>query len=152
MTIFRDRPFSSLNLSTVGCRPWSGWSRCRLMAKTPLTPLACLRSKVWLKTPLAGSQLWSFTKQARIHPFGKKGDIGAASVFVPTLDGKTLKFSVNDNGEIRDTETQSKWNVLGRAVAGPLEGKQLQSIVNGNHFWFAWAVFKPETRVFGLSE
>lgn len=79
-------------------------------------------------------------------------DIGAAGVFAPTLDGKTLKFKVDDNGTIVDTETRSQWNVLGRAISGPLEGKQLQSIVNGNHFWFAWAVFKPETRVFGLSE
>ena len=25
--------------------------------------------------------------------------------------------------------------------------QQLTPLVSGNHFWFAWAVFKPETRV-----
>ena len=95
--------------------------------------------------------MWSSTNLARSLPFSGT-DIGAAGVFAPILDGKTLKFAVNDSGEIVDTETQSQWNVLGRAIAGPLAGKQLQSIVNGNHFWFAWAVFKPDTRVFGLSK
>ena len=37
--------------------------------------------------------------------------------------------------------------MLGRAVEGPLAGSQLMPLVSGNHFWFAWAVFQPETRV-----
>ena len=37
--------------------------------------------------------------------------------------------------------------MLGRAVGGPLAGAQLTPLVSGNHFWFAWAVFQPETRV-----
>ena len=102
---------------------------------------------------VGGEPIVVFHQPGTISPFARdEEDIGAAGVFAPTLDGKTLKFNVTDDGTIVDTETQSQWNVLGRAVAGPLTGKQLQSIVNGNHFWFAWAVFKPDTRVFGLSE
>ena len=115
-------------------------------------PFSVLTEQSVVEDTVGGQPIVVFHQAGTDSPFWQERDIGAASVFLPTLDGKTLKFSVNDKGEIRDTETQSKWNVLGRAVAGPLEGKQLQSIVNGNHFWFAWAVFKPETRVFGLSE
>jgi hypothetical protein len=37
--------------------------------------------------------------------------------------------------------------VLGRAVDGPLAGTQLEAVVSANHFWFAWSVFEPDTRV-----
>jgi len=31
------------------------------------------------------------------------------------------------------------------ATAGPLAGQRLSPIVHGDHFWFSWAAFKPET-------
>ncbi len=112
-------------------------------------PFSVLAEQKVVADTVGGESIVVFHQPGVDSPFSGT-DIGAAGVFAPTVDGETLKFTVNDKGEIRDTETQSKWNVLGRAVAGPLEGKQLQSIINGNHFWFAWAVFKPETRVFSL--
>ena len=114
-------------------------------------PFSVVAEQKVVEDTVGGEPIVVFHQPGVDSPFSAT-DIGAASVFAPTLDGKTLKFKVDDNGAIVDTETESQWNVLGRAIAGPLEGKQLQSIVNGNHFWFAWAVFKPETRVFGLSE
>lgn len=112
-------------------------------------PFNLLAEQKVVEDTVGGEPIVVFHQPGVASPFSSS-DIGAAGAFAPTLDGKTLKFEVNDKGEIVDTETQSQWNVLGRAIAGPLEGKQLQSIVNGNHFWFAWAVFKPDTRVFGL--
>ena len=35
--------------------------------------------------------------------------------------------------------------IFGNAIDGPLAGKNLAPVVHGNHFWFAWAVFKPDT-------
>ena len=116
-------------------------------------PFNVLAAQKVVEDTVGGEPIVVFHQPGTISPFARsEEDIGAAGVFAPTLDGKTLKFNVTDDGTIVDTETQSQWNVLGRAIAGPLTGKQLQSIVNGNHFWFAWAVFKPDTRVFGLSE
>jgi hypothetical protein len=40
--------------------------------------------------------------------------------------------------------------VLGQAVAGPLAGTQLTPIVHGDHFWFSWAAFKPDTIIYAL--
>jgi hypothetical protein len=50
---------------------------------------------------------------------------------------------------IRDDQTGSAWNLFGQATAGELQGRQLQPLLAGTHFWFAWAAFKPETRVYG---
>jgi hypothetical protein len=74
-------------------------------------------------------------------------DVGATGVFDPALDGRTLSFRFED-GAFVDEETGSTWNVLGQAVDGPLAGERLTSIVHGNHFWFAWAAFKPDTIVY----
>lgn len=47
----------------------------------------------------------------------------------------------------RDRETGNTWDLVGRAVAGPLRGARLTPVPAGDYFWFAWAVFRPETRV-----
>ena len=73
-------------------------------------------------------------------------NVGSAGAFVPVLDGERVAFEERD-GAIIDVGTESTWNVLGQAVEGPLAGSQLEPVVSGSHFWFAWSVFKPETRV-----
>ncbi len=74
-------------------------------------------------------------------------DVGAANAFLRLLDGQSLTFRF-DGMDIVDNETGSSWNVLGIAQSGPLAGKQLTPVVAVNHFWFSWAAFMPETRVF----
>lgn len=75
-------------------------------------------------------------------------DVGAAAVFEPALDGDKLTFDVDEEGNIVDEQTGSIWNILGEATSGPLEGEALTPVVHGNHFWFAWAAFNPETEIF----
>jgi len=74
-------------------------------------------------------------------------DVGAAVAYARKLDGETLTFTF-DGSKIVDNETGSEWDVSGRAVAGSLAGKQLTPVVAVNHFWFSWAAFKPETRIY----
>lgn len=74
-------------------------------------------------------------------------DVGAAGVFDSYLDDQKLTFSVSDE-KIVDEQTESVWDILGNAVEGPLAGKSLTPVVHGSHFWFAWAVFKPDTIVY----
>jgi hypothetical protein len=74
-------------------------------------------------------------------------DVGSAGVFSRRLDGKILTFR-SQGDAILDRETGSEWNVLGEAVAGELEGSRLGPIVSIDHFWFSWAAFRPETRVY----
>lgn len=74
-------------------------------------------------------------------------DVGSAAAFSPELEGRRLTFR-SDGEQIVDVETGSEWNLLGRAVAGELAGRQLAPVVGVNHFWFSWAAFKPETRIY----
>jgi hypothetical protein len=74
-------------------------------------------------------------------------DVGSTGVFIPKVNGQPLTFEMRD-GQFQDRETGSTWNPLGEAVAGPLKGETLEPVVHGNHFWFSWAVFKPDTIVY----
>lgn len=74
-------------------------------------------------------------------------DVGATGVFRTELDGRRLNLTLV-NGAIVDSETGSKWNVLGTAISGPLSGRQLDPVLHADHLWFAWAAFKPQTRIF----
>jgi len=75
-------------------------------------------------------------------------DVGATGAFSALLDGDRLTFSF-DGENIVDDATGSVWNIQGHAVSGPLEGQTLTKIVHADHFWFAWGVFKPTTRIYG---
>ncbi len=75
-------------------------------------------------------------------------DVGATGVFSPRLGDRTLTFSASDGG-IVDAETGSTWDIFGRATAGPLAGRALDRVVSIESFWFDWAAFHPETRIFG---
>jgi hypothetical protein len=68
-------------------------------------------------------------------------------VFSATLDGRLLRFLPERDGLFKDWQTGSTWNLSGQAIGGPLKGRELQAVPHGNHFWFAWVVFKPETEI-----
>jgi len=74
-------------------------------------------------------------------------DIGSATVYLRALDGQHLTFTLN-GATFMDKETDSTWDILGRATSGPLMGKTLTSVVATNSFWFAWAAYHPDTRVY----
>ncbi len=74
-------------------------------------------------------------------------DVGSTGVFETKLGNRDLHFSPHGPGTFRDRETNSTWSILGRAVAGELAGQQLTPITHGNHFWFAWVAFRPDTRL-----
>ncbi len=75
-------------------------------------------------------------------------DVGSAAAYRRTVAGQTLTFSPGGESAFTDAETGSTWDILGRALDGPLAGTQLEPVVSINHFWFSWAAFRPETRVY----
>ncbi len=83
-------------------------------------------------------------------PIDAGRDAGATGVFVPIADGQRLTSSRTggrENGAITDAETGSTWSVTGQSTAGALAGSQLEPVVHGDHFWFAWAAFQPDTEI-----
>ena len=74
--------------------------------------------------------------------------IASANAFSRRLDGKILAFETRD-GRVVDRATGSQWDLLGRAVSGPLEGARLTPAVGGVHFALAWLAFNPDTEIHG---
>jgi len=77
-------------------------------------------------------------------------DVGMAALYDRVLDGRLLSFAQDAEGRIFDEQTGSQWNVFGNALDGELAGSRLRQLLAFPHFWFAWAAFRPETRVYGL--
>lgn len=74
--------------------------------------------------------------------------VGSAVVLSRTTqDGVVLEFESAGEGRMRDTETGSSWDLDGMAVEGPLSGTRLAPIPNDQPFWFAWAIFRPDTTI-----
>ena len=74
-------------------------------------------------------------------------EVGAANAFSREVDGRTLSFSAAADGLMRDEQTGTTWSFDGTALEGELAGAQLELLVADSPFWFAWAVFRPDTEV-----
>jgi hypothetical protein len=116
-------------------------------------PYSVLEREAIVHYTLAGRDLVVFFKKGTASTLDKADiadgrDVGAVGVFDPTFEGKILTFRLMD-GRILDDQTGSTWNLLGKAEAGPLAGKELRPLVyRAAQFWFSWAVFKPDTFIY----
>jgi hypothetical protein len=64
------------------------------------------------------------------------------------VNGETTPFE-DRNGQIVDTATESVWNISGEAIRGPRQGDRLEPVSQAYvAFWFAWALFQPETTIY----
>ena len=115
-------------------------------------PLSALSREGVINSSVGGQRV------ALFHKFGTTSaldassiadsrDVGAAAVFAADLNGDALTFK-RQGGAIVDEQTGSVWNILGAAIEGELAGETLTPVVHGNHFWFAWAAFKPNTTLY----
>ncbi len=73
-------------------------------------------------------------------------DVGATGVFRRQAEGRRLTFE-RDGDLFVDVETASRWDVFGTAVDGPLAGERLEPVEHVDTFWFAWAAYRPDTRI-----
>ena len=82
------------------------------------------------------------------------GDDGrSVRAFERTVDGRRLEFfkKTEDKGfQLIDLETNSTWNFEGKAITGPLAGKQLKKVFVLEDFWFDWRLYHPDTRIYDL--
>ena len=122
-----------------------------IAGETAAFPFSALSELVVIEADVGGEPVVAFWQPGQVSALDAafiigSANVGSAGAFSPFLDGERLRFESRE-GAITDVGTGSTWDVLGRAVEGPLAGSQLTPLVSGNHFWFAWAVFQPETRV-----
>ena len=72
-----------------------------------------------------------------------------AAAFHTALDGEPLSFTVQE-GRIVDQESGSTWRMDGLGLEGPRAGERLVPVAEAYvAFWFAWATFHPELRIWG---
>ena len=122
-----------------------------IAGETVAFPFSALSDLVVIEAEVGGEAVVAFWQPGQVSALDDafiigSRNVGSAGAFSPLLDGERLRFESRE-GAITDVATGSTWDVLGRAVEGALAGSQLTPLVSGNHFWFAWAVFQPETRV-----
>jgi hypothetical protein len=75
-----------------------------------------------------------------------------ARVYDSSVDGKILKFEyVGANSNMfKDKQTGSEWNFDGKGINGQLKGKQLIRLPFDEGFWFEWAAFHPQTKLYPI--
>ena len=115
-------------------------------------PLPVLETELVVNYPINEPDVAVFFKPGTVSALDKTlivdaKDIGVTGVFDAYLDGETLTFSLKD-GNFVDDQTGVTWNILGKGLEGEMAGKSLTPIVHGNHFWFAWGAFYPETLIY----
>jgi len=82
-------------------------------------------------------------------------DYKSVRAFERNVDGRSLEFFVKvDTSPIQltDNETATSWDFTGKAVSGPLAGKQLKKIMVLKDYWFDWKIYNPDTKVYMLGE
>jgi hypothetical protein len=110
-------------------------------------PFTLLEGVRVVNDEIEGEPIVILWQSGTVSTFGNNGpDTGSTGVFSREVEGQTLTFVAKTDG-FEDEETGTRWNLLGHAVAGPLGGAQLERLVSGEHFWFSWAAFKPDTEV-----
>jgi hypothetical protein len=114
-------------------------------------PFSILSEVGVINDVVSDSALVVFWKEGTDSIFGNSGvDTGSSSAFLRTVDGVDLTFSIAADG-FQDDETGTIWNIFGEGIDGELQGKMLEQVISGEHFWFAWSTFKPDTRVWSPS-
>ncbi|MDT8367623.1 MAG: DUF3179 domain-containing protein [Longimicrobiales bacterium] len=114
-------------------------------------PFSALRERRFIELEVNGEDVvvfWSPGTRSALdnRNMDKSRDVGSGVAFRPEAGGRSLTFELHQGG-IRDRETGTSWDSMGRAATGPLVGERLEPIEHANHFWFAWAVFRPDTRI-----
>ncbi len=85
-------------------------------------------------------------------------DNRSVRAFERVVDGKRLEFFRKtektgfdtDSLQLVDAETGSFWNFEGKAVSGPLAGRELKKIAVLEDFWFDWRIYHPDTSIYDI--
>jgi Protein of unknown function (DUF3179) len=80
-------------------------------------------------------------------------DKRSVRAFERIVDGRRLEFfqkTENNEPQLIDAETGSTWNFEGKAIAGPLSGRQLKKVFVLEDYWFDWRIYHPDTTIYTL--
>jgi hypothetical protein len=120
--------------------------------KSVAYPFSVLAELGVVNDSVGGKEIVIFYSLGTVSPLDKSNietsrEVGSAAAFYPIVTGKALTFEWSE-GQIVDRETSSSWNIFGRAIEGPLKGQELEPVIHGTHFWFAWAAFNHDSTIY----
>jgi len=76
-------------------------------------------------------------------------DGNSVRAFSRVVDGKPVDlFAKTGTNDLLDSATGSEWDFSGRAIRGPLAGRQLTQIPVLRDYWFDWRTYHPGTTIF----
>ena len=117
-----------------------------------LYPFALFRDRPLIHDTVAGTPVIVMARHGTLSVLDREAiavsrPIHSANAFDRRVAGRVLEFTLRD-GEIVDTASGSRWNLLGQALAGPLAGSRLTPLPGGVHFAFAWLAFNPDSEIY----
>jgi hypothetical protein len=117
-----------------------------------LYPFALFRDRPLIHDSVAGTPVIVMARHGTLSALDREAiaasrPIHSANAFDRRVAGRVLEFALRD-GEIVDTASGSRWNLLGQALAGPLAGSRLTPLPGGVHFAFAWLAFNPDSEIY----
>jgi hypothetical protein len=76
-----------------------------------------------------------------------RADGPSGVAYKPVVEEQSLTF-LFEEGEIRDQQTGSRWNMSGQAITGDLAGSELEPLVTRSTFWFALIAAFPDLELY----
>ena len=121
--------------------------------KAKAYPYDILKKQKVINDTFDGEQIVLFHKSGTVSALDSRKitnskDVGSTAVFSAVLDDKVLSFTYDVTKGIIDEQTGSSWTILGKAIGGKLKGKELKQKVHADHFWFSFAAFNPDTKIY----
>jgi hypothetical protein len=150
-TLAGEPSFSTLR-STHGLPPLERVAAVTVEERTIVVPFSSLARNPAVEVTVGGQPAVVFYDQdvesvLDRHRIATSRQAGTATGFGRRVAGRTLDFRVAAKDTFIDRQTGSRWSLAGRALSGPLRGKQLHLLDVDNRFWFAVAEFDPHARV-----
>lgn len=77
-------------------------------------------------------------------------EVGQTAAFVANIDGQNLSLRPTEKpNRFVDDATGTTFDLRGRALDGPYQGRQLEPVAHDDTFWFVWVAFRPDTQLVG---
>jgi hypothetical protein len=140
------------------------------MNKLPVTTSAVLDKSLEPRTLIAGITVNGAAKAYPLDALVKQSlildEVAGDAIFVVigddkrsvrayerSVDGRKLEFFLKPNSSsltLVDAETGSEWDFTGKAIRGPLNGRQLKKVAVLNDYWFDWTTYHSNTTIYEL--
>ena len=140
------------------------------MSKVPVTTSVALDKSLEPRTVVVGVTVKGAAKAYPFEALVKQGlildEVAGDAIFLVigddkrsvrayerSVDDRKLEFFLKPNSlslTLVDAETASEWDFTGKAIGGPLKGKQLKKLAVLNDYWFDWITYHPNTQIYEL--